>query len=341
MPAPGKVAFGFVLRCGCALLLGAAVSSASCQDPAPPSAGGQTSADRTPAGKSEVYSTPLEIIHDKPYVSVMVNGSGPFRFLVDTGTGGQVLVTPALAEELQLPATGRAHLTDPSGLGQQRSEISRIESLNIAGVEFPEVDAVVHNLYGDANCQGVLGFTLFEDYLLTLDFPGRRMMLTRGKISVDSGGSVLPFRMPDGVPIVALKIGEQQMEAQIDSGGTGLSVPEKDLRDVKFLETPAAFASGESVATKFAIRAARLQGDVRLGRYTFKQAFVEIDSAFPLVNIGSTPLQHFIVTFDQANELVRLYSSEDTLRLDASPSTMQLQNERQRQQSDNKLVPVG
>jgi hypothetical protein len=59
------------------------------------------------------------------------------------------------------------------------------------------------------------------------------------------------------------------------------------------------------------------------------------------VNIGSTPLQHFIITFDQVNDLVRLYSSEDTLRLDASPSRMQLLNEQPQQQSDNKLVPVG
>ena len=145
-------------------------------------------------------------------------------------------------------------------------------------------------------------------------------MLTRGEIDGDSGGSVLPFRMPDGVPIVALKIGEQQLEAQIDSGGTGLSVPQKDSRELKFQETPVAFASGESVSTKFEIKAARLQADVKLGRYTFRQAFVEINSAFPLVNIGSTPLKHFVITFDQANELVRLYSNEDTLRLDASPS---------------------
>ena len=142
-------------------------------------------------------------------------------------------------------------------------------------------------------CQGVLGFTLFEDYLLTLDFPAHRMLLTRGEIRGDSGGSVLPFRMPDGVPIVALKIGDQQLEAQIDSGGTGLSVPQKDSRELKFQETPEAFATGESVSTKFEIKAARLQTDVRLGRYTFKQAFVEISSVFPLVNIGSTPLQTF------------------------------------------------
>jgi predicted aspartyl protease len=281
------------------------------------------------------------MILDKPYVSVMVNGQGPFRFLVDTGTGGQALITPALAEQLLLPVVGRAHLKDPSGLGEQRSEIASIDSLRIAGVEFSDVEAVVHNLYGDENCQGVLGFTLFEDYLLTLDFPGRRMVLTPGEIYEGSGGSVLPFRMPDGVPIVTLKIGEQELEAQIDSGGTGLSVPQKNSGELRFQETPVAFASGESVATKFEIKAARLQADVRLGRYTFKQAFVELNSAFPLVNIGSTPLKHFAITFDQINDLLRLYSSQDTLRLDASPAAMQLLNEQPRQKSDNKLIPVG
>jgi hypothetical protein len=112
-------------------------------------------------------------------------------------------------------------------------------------------------------------------------------------------------------------------------------------RELKFEQTPVDFARGESVATSFQIRAARLQSDVKLGRYTFKQAFVEIDSAFPLANIGSTPLQHFVLTFDQVNELVRLYSVEDTLRLDASPPPMRLINEPQRQASDDKLVPVG
>jgi|GEM_PF-294115 hypothetical protein len=330
MPSPGKFAFGPV-RCGFASLLCCVVWSASGQTPGSPSHKAQ----------SEVYSAPLELIHDKPYVVVMLNGRGPFRFMVDTGTGGQAMITPALVEELQLPVVGHAHLTDPSGLGEQRSETAWIDSLKIAGVEFSDVEAVVHNLYGDANCQGVLGFTLFEDYLMTLDFPGRRMTLVPGEIVPGSGGTVLPFRMPDGVPIVSLQIGEQDLEAQIDSGGTGLSVPQKNSGELKFQEMPAAFASGESVSTKFEIKAARLQTDVRLGKYTFKQAFVEINPAFPLVNIGSTPLQHFVITFDQVNDLVRLYSSEDTLHLDPSPSSMQLLNEQRLQQSDNKLVPVG
>jgi hypothetical protein len=131
------------------------------------------------------------------------------------------------------------------------------------------------------------------------------------------------------------------VEAQIDSGGTGLSLPETVAAHLKFLSTPIAFGNGESLATRFQIKAARLRPDVRLGRYTFRQAFVEINPAFPLVNVGSTPLAKFVVTFDQAKLLLRLSSNEKTLHLDASPTQLELNHEPKREASDRKLVPVG
>jgi predicted aspartyl protease len=292
--------------------------------------------------KIAVYAAPLELIHDKPYVSVIVNGHGPFRFLIDTGTGGQALVSPELADELALPTVGHARLMDPSGKGEQRSEILEIHSLQVAGVEFAPVKAVRHRLYGEEdNCQGVLGFTLFKDYLFTLDYPERKLVLAVGEIKGEDGGSVMPFRMPDGVPIAPLRIDGQHVEAQIDSGGAGLSLPQQVAARVKFLSTPVDFGRGESLATRFQIKAARLRPEVRVGRYAFKQAFVEINPAFPLVNMGSTPLANFVVTFDQTKLLLRLYSKRKTLYLDASPTPLQLNNEPSREASDRKLVPVG
>ena len=328
MPAPGKVALSAALGCVCVLWIGSTASPAQ---------------DLPPATEAAARSSaPIELMYDKPYVAVMVNGRGPFRFLIDTGTGAQALVSPELANELAMPVVGHARLTDPSGLGEQRSDIVSIHSLKIAGAEFVGVKAIRHKLYGEgANCQGVLGFTLFKDYLLTLNFPERRLVLARGEIEQDGSGSVLPFRMPDGVPIVALRIDGQHVEAQIDSGGTGLSLPEMVAAHLKFISTPIAFGSGESLATRFQIKAARLRPEVRLGRYTFRQAFVEINPAFPLVNVGSTPLGKFVVTFDQERMLVRLTSNERTLHLNASPTQMELINAPKRQVQDSKLVPVG
>lgn len=294
------------------------------------------------AAKPTVFSAPLEVVHDKPYVSVKLNGRGPYRFLIDTGTGGEALITPELADQLALPVVGHARLIDPSGQGEQRSDILEIEAIEIGQVQFNKVRAIRHRLYGEEeNSQGVLGFTLFKNYLLTLDYPGHRLVLRSGAIDADGEGSVLPFRMPDGVPIMPLRIDGQRLEAQIDSGGTGLSLPEAVAAKLRFLETPVTFGKGESLSTRFQIKASRLRSDVRIGRYAFRQAFVEITPAFPLVNFGSTPLQHFVVTFDQQKLLVRFQSSQKTLRLDASPTTMPLLNEPKREASDRTLVPVG
>ena len=89
------------------------------------------------------------------------------------------------------------------------------------------------------------------------------------------------------------------------------------------------------------LRAARLQADVHLGPYVFTKAFVEINSAFPLVNVGSTPLKNFAITFDQAEGVMLLYSKEKVMPLDASPVLVEMQNEPRHQASDAKLVPVG
>lgn len=330
MSARGKAGIASAAAMGCLVWLCGASPESVAQASSPPM-----------ASPGEL-SAPLELIRDRPYVSVKLNGRGPYRFLIDTGTGAQALVTPELAHELALPVIGHAKLMDPSGQGEQRSDILAIRSLEIAGAEWEHINAIEHRLYGEEeNCQGVLGFTLFKDYLLTLDYQGRRLILASGAISPDGGGTVLPFRMPDGVPITLLRIGGQRLEAQIDSGGTGLSLPDAVAAKVNFLSTPMAFSNGESLVTRFQIKAARLRQEVHLGHYVFRQAFVEINRAFPLVNFGSTPLRHFAVTFDQQKLLVRFQSSQTVLHLDASPTNLQLTNEPKREASDRKLVPIG
>jgi predicted aspartyl protease len=296
---------------------------------------------QTPAGPVALIA-PIELIHDKPYVAVMVNGHGPYRFLIDTGTGTQALISPELVHELGMPAVGHARLTDPSGQGEQRSQVVWIDSLKIGNVEFEEVQAVEHGLFREEqNCQGVLGFPLFEDYLLTLDYPGRRMILSSGVLEEHAGGSVMPFRIVDGVPIAKLEIDGVNVEAQIDSGGNGLSLPDAVAERLKFQSAPVEYGTAESLTTRFSLRAARLQTDVRFGAYVFRKAFVEINSAFPVVNIGSTPLKNFVITFDQQEGVMSLSGRDRVMPLDASPVLTRLLNEPQRQAADARLVPVG
>ncbi len=292
-------------------------------------------------GQDSSHSAPLEIIHDKPFVKVMVNGKGPFRFVIDTGTGGQAFVSAELAAQLGLPETGQITLNDPSGQGGRKVPMVLLASLAVAGVEFTSVKAAVHSLgSGDGSCDGLLGFALFRDYLLTLDYPNRRMALASGNLQPDGERSVLPLRMPDGIPVVTLAIGAAHVEAQLDSGGSGLSLPSQLASQLKFASEYSSLSTAHSLSTRFTLVGATLAADVHLGTYTFKRPFVEINPAFPLANFGSSPMHDLALTFDQKNRLVRFSAQQRTLHLSATPAPMRLRNAPDRDPVDPKLVPV-
>jgi len=292
--------------------------------------------------QTDVSSTPMKVMHGKPYVMVMINGHGPYRFMVDTGTGGEAIVSAELVQELGFPTVGRTLLSDPSKAGVHATDLVMIDSLVVAGKQFTEVRAVRHKIYGeDATCQGVLGFTMFEDYLLTLDFPNQLLTLSSGALVPDGESSVLPFRMPDGVPIAPMRIGDLRVEAQIDSGGTGLSLPERLIPRLRLSGVPVAFGLAESLSTRFELKLARLRSDVRVGQYTIAQPFIEINPAFPLINFGAYAMGDFALTFDQMNQLMRLDSSRKVLHLDPTPTLLRLQNAPPEKPPDQALIPVG
>jgi hypothetical protein len=217
-----------------------------------------------------------------------------------------------------------------------------LPSIRIAGVDFYWVKAIRHSVTGEAGaCQGMLGLTLFHDYLLTLDFPNRQVLLTEGALAADGEKTILPFRMPYGVPIASLRVNGQNEEAQLDSGGGGLTLPEGLAAHQKWDVPPVVFATGQTLTTRFDIKAAKLHGDVKVGRYTFSDPVVEIHPAFPLVNFGSPPMQSFAITFDQKSLLVRLRAKSDRLTLTVPPSPTRLTNQPRTVPTAPTLVPLG
>jgi hypothetical protein len=268
-----------------------------------------------------VTTAPLEIGRDLPQVQVMVNGQGPFTFGIDTAAGGEAVVMPALAQKLKLPITGEDTLDDPTGVGSQKVAVVTINSLNIAGVEFGNVKAAQFPGGMVPNVDGIIGFKLFRDYIFTLDYPRRQLTLAQGSLPAADGKEIVPFRMPDDVPVIDLSIGTQKIDAHVDSGGKGLSLPEKFAGNLKFVSEPVVVGRGRTIANDFEIKGAKLASDIRLGEYTFSNPFVEINPLFSIGNLGSFALRNFAVTFDQKNKLVRFVAAERTIVL-AGPKMM-------------------
>jgi len=100
-------------------------------------------------------------------IQTMVNGAGPFNFLLDTGATHTV-IDPALARELRLPVIGKASLT--TVLDVRQDQLVRLKRVRVGGSEISELGAVIDWLdqvkLKAPGIRGVLG----EDYLSNFDF---------------------------------------------------------------------------------------------------------------------------------------------------------------------------
>jgi len=264
-------------------------------------------------------NTPMLLRHSMPFVQVVINGKGPFTFGIGTGASGEALVSPALIQQLELPIAGEADVGDPSGVNRHRVPVARIESLKVAGIEFKNVEAVQYEPapVPEGNTDGILGFVLFRDYLLTLDYPHQQVSLASGALPHANGNEVMAFRMPDNVPVIELRIGFQKIYATLDSRGMSLSLPEKFARGLQFACDPVVIGRGRTVSNEFEIKGAEFASDIQLGGYTFSKPFVEVNPVFPIANFGSVGLRHFSVTFDQKNKLVRFFSTHKNITISA------------------------
>lgn len=185
--------------------------------------------------------------HGVPMTQVTVDGLGPFTFVVDTGTSNEVVLSKALARRLDLPSTGQKRLTDLSSAKDRLLDSVLLDSLTVAGIEFLAIPALVNELpSAQFPYDGILGFKLFHDKLLTLDFLRGRILLKNESLSPGGDPSILSFRMPQGVPMVTLMIDGQPVETSVDSGGQGLTIPDSLAQTVKLSGKPKVIATAKT-----------------------------------------------------------------------------------------------
>jgi len=151
---------------------------------------------------------------------VMVNGAGPFRFVVDTGATHSAVSKP-LVQKLNL-TSGKAGATSVllSGVtGSAQVAIVRIESLvvgklSLGPLDVPVIDAVL------ADADGVLGADAMVDTRVTIDFKKDRIIIERSSFQAPPRYFYsIPVRFGFGRLLLAdAKIGNVRVKAIIDTG---------------------------------------------------------------------------------------------------------------------------
>jgi Aspartyl protease len=152
-------------------------------------------------------------------VPVMVNGRGPFRFIVDTGASHST-VSPGLVQALGLkPSDVRSILLDGITGSAQVSSVT-IEKLQVGALTV--VDELMPVVWAPvlAGADGILGTAGFDKQSLWVDFQRNRVVIS-GEVEPAFRAESMRLhglRLRDGLLTLDTRIGRTSVRAVVDTG---------------------------------------------------------------------------------------------------------------------------
>lgn len=119
------------------------------------------------------------------FVDVWINGHGPFAMILDTGAT-VVVLDDSVARRLKLARTGDAFFTEGVGTAAIPREawVATLKSLRLSREEWRDMDVAVTDLSALSDSagrplDGVLGYPVFADRTVQIDYPRRTVRYLR------------------------------------------------------------------------------------------------------------------------------------------------------------------
>jgi hypothetical protein len=300
------------------LLLGGCALPPFLREPVPPG--------RVTLSSNEVV-VPARLAGNLLWVEASWEGAGPFRFLVDTGSS-VTLVTPALAKRFPgrvLPAGPNPRLrvrgAEGGAIDLPRASLRRLE---LGGAAFEEIEVLLYDCaplstHLGQPVDGVLGFPLFRELLLTLDYPGRRLILRPRALEALIPGLPVPADAARRTPLVTVGLGERSLLVLVDSGSAaGFSLNPAGISP-RYVVPPREGALLGTLAGDRPQRVARLAESLRLGDQFIPEPVVDLTDE--LSSLGGGVLRQFVVTFDPGRDRVFFHRPGD-----GPPARMQVRS---------------
>lgn len=255
-----------------------------------------------------IIDVPFDVVDGRIYVEVQVNGSGPYRFAIDTGASGMARADARLVRNLALPAdTGTRH---SDGVQTAQADTVRINALALGGLRHSDVTALTRDYNArqskDAAFDGILARGFFADGVLIIDYPQRRLQFRRDIDLLPAQPDALAYSRAFRIPVT---IGTVTTEAQLDTGANVAMV----LPTALFRQ-----AAGTAVTTGDRLTLshgevdggrARLDATVLIGGLALQGLHVRVSDRYPEAVLGAHALQEAVVLIDQRSQQVAVCPS--------------------------------
>lgn len=290
-----------------ALVVLGLVSGCSSALPRRPAQPGQTTM------ASPLVILPAQAIGNYLVLEVKWDRYGPYRFLIDTGSS-VTLVTPALAQRYagRPVALGESPTVRVRGADGKVMELPRgtMRRLDLGDARFADIDVLIYDCaplsaHLGVRIDGVLGFPLFRETVLTLDYPGSRIVLQPARNAPLVPGTVIPFDDARKTPLISVRIGDRSLVALIDSGSDAIFTLNPIGVAPVFAQGPLVGATVGTMSGDRTQLIGRLGETLAIGDRVFHRPIVEITDE--LSAIGGGMLKHFAVSFDQQRDRVMFH----------------------------------
>ncbi len=278
---------------------------------------------KSPGGSIEgglkPVTLPFRLLNNHVYVQAMVNGKGPYTFIVDTG--GHTLISPRVAAETGLKVMG-AGSTSGAGEKSETTGYARYREIALGPVRLTDQPAFITNIYDPSiegiSVDGMVGFELFARFAVQLDY-GAKTMTVSDFSSFDprGAGTAVPFKFYDHLPAVRGVIDGLPARFDIDTGSrseldiTSPFVERQGLRE--------RYRPGISAITGWGVGGAARSYVVRvpslsLGSVKVRSVVAGLSESKAGSfsdpnyegNIGSGLLKRFVATFDYSRQTMYL-----------------------------------
>ena len=230
-------------------------------------------------------------------------------------------IAPALAASLSLPALAETALEGPES-GHRSVPVTRIPALQVAGVAFREVGAVVDwveppNELACLSVDGLMGASLLQTAIWQIDFQTKQITLTDSLRALPGieGALRIPFERGDAAGSPRIEVGvsdAEQVSLLVDLGFNGSVAIPKALyeRTGNELASDAPAEDGHGSSTVFGEAASVVHighlRELRVGTLRLPDFPVVTGASVSDFHVGIDFLRHFRVTLDWKDDALYL-----------------------------------
>ena len=221
------------------LLAGVAPAAAAPASSPPVSAPSANDRALSKAASEEASLFALPTTHDhigRVVVAAMVNGQGPFRFIVDTGATTST-VSPSLVHALGLQPTAVPSIVLNGITGTAQVSAVTLDRLQAGDVTFDQLVAPVVWAPVMAGADGILGAARLTGRSLSVDFERNSVRISRGvEMGVRAEAMKIHATVTHGLMTLSIQVGRVHGLAVIDTGSER-TLGNPALRDALKLRT--------------------------------------------------------------------------------------------------------